>query len=190
MREIPLVLQLDIAGNPRNWITYEKSAYYYTKNLVAWVGAPVEFTLTGGMSRMTGERSTLTMNTIVAVRGDINEKQLRYINRVPLTNRALFRRDKNTCAYCGDTFGSMELSRDHIHPTSKGGPNVWMNVVTACHECNKRKDARTPEEANMQLLYVPYVPNRAEYLILQNRRILADQMDFLIKRVPRESRLL
>lgn len=28
-------------------------------------------------------------------------------------------------------------------------------------------------------LAVPYTPNLAEYLILQNRRILADQMEFL-----------
>jgi hypothetical protein len=31
----------------------------------------------------------------------------------------------------------------------------------------------------MKLLAVPYVPNVAEYLILSNRRILADQMEFL-----------
>ena len=31
----------------------------------------------------------------------------------------------------------------------------------------------------MELLYAPYVPNKAEYLILTNRRILADQMEFL-----------
>ena len=27
-------------------------------------------------------------------------------------------------------------------------------------------------------LYAPYIPNKAEYLILTNRRILADQMEF------------
>lgn len=32
----------------------------------------------------------------------------------------------------------------------------------------------------MKLLAVPYTPNLAEYLILQNRRILADQMEFLL----------
>ena len=34
-----------------------------------------------------------------------------------------------------------------------------------------------------------YVPNRAEYLILTNRRILADQMEFLAQHVPAQSRL-
>jgi hypothetical protein len=41
----------------------------------------------------------------------------------------------------------------------------------------------------MELLYAPYVPNRAEYLILTNRRILADQMEFLAQHVPAQSRL-
>ena len=33
--------------------------------------------------------------------------------------------------------------------------------------------------SRMELLYAPYVPNKAEFLILSNRNILADQMDFL-----------
>jgi len=41
----------------------------------------------------------------------------------------------------------------------------------------------------MELVYLPYVPNRAEYLILTNRRILADQMEFLAQHVPAQSRL-
>jgi hypothetical protein len=41
----------------------------------------------------------------------------------------------------------------------------------------------------MELIYLPYVPNRAEYLILTNRRILADQMEFLAQHVPAQSRL-
>ena len=33
--------------------------------------------------------------------------------------------------------------------------------------------------ATMPLLAIPYIPNLAEYLFLRNRRILADQMEFL-----------
>lgn len=190
MRELPLVLQLDVAGNPHSWITYEKSAYYYTKDLVAWEAAPVDFMLMGGTSSKTGEQSTLTMNTIIAVKGKVSGKQLQQMNRVPLTNKSLFRRDKNICAYCGNEFTCPQLSRDHIVPVSKGGPNTWMNVVTACHPCNKYKDDKSLEQSGMELLYTPYVPNRAEYLILQNRKILVDQMEFLLKRVPPVSRLL
>lgn len=188
--EIPQILQLDSAGNPQCWINYEKAAYYYTKDLVAWTMNAQDFTLHGGTNAHTGERSRLTMETIIAVRGKVTHRQVAVMNKVPLTNRTLFRRDRHMCAYCGQEYGSSELSRDHIIPDSKGGPNTWMNVVTACNTCNKLKDDRTPEQAHMHLLYVPYIPNRAEYLILQNRKILADQMDFLLARVPKESRLL
>ena len=49
---------------------------------------------------------------------------------------------------------------------------------------------RTPEQAHMPLLYAPYVPSLWEDFILRNRRILADQMEFLMAHVPRTSRLL
>lgn len=189
-RELPLVLQLDKSGNPQKWINYEKAAYYYAKGLIAWTMADYDFTLWGGTSRATGQRSSMTIDSIIAVEGQISKKQLEAQNRIPLTNRTLFRRDQNVCAYCGSQFSNSMLSRDHIHPQSKGGENDWMNVVTSCHSCNKRKDDRTPEDAGMKLLYVPYIPNRAEYLILQNRKILQDQMEFLKSRVSRESRIL
>jgi hypothetical protein len=42
----------------------------------------------------------------------------------------------------------------------------------------------------MHLMYAPYVPNKAEYLILCNRHILADQMDFLARHLPTQSRVI
>ena len=45
------------------------------------------------------------------------------------------------------------------------------------------------EQARMPLLYVPYVPSQHEAFILRNRRILADQMEFLMAGVPAGSRL-
>jgi 5-methylcytosine-specific restriction endonuclease McrA len=91
----------------------------------------------------------------------------------------LFRRDGHLCLYCGHQFRDGNLTRDHVVPLSKGGRDVWSNVVTACRGCNTRKGCRTPEQAKMALLAVPYVPNWAEFLALSNRRILADQMQFL-----------
>jgi len=62
-------------------------------------------------------------------------------------------------------------------------------VVTACKSCNHRKGNRTPEQAHMGLLYAPYVPSLWEDFILRNRRILADQMEFLMSHLPKTSRL-
>lgn len=190
MSEHPLVLKLDVSGHPREWINYEQAAYYYAKGLVAWTIGTKGYTLHGGKSRMTGLRSFMDVDTIIAVR---NEKEMKHevLFRVPtLTNKGLFRRDHSICAYCGEVFSYDHLTRDHVIPRSRNGKDVWTNVVSACGPCNKHKDNRTPEEANMKLLYVPYAPNRAEHLLLMNRTILADQMEFLLARVGKESRFL
>lgn len=188
MSEHPLILQLDKAGNPCRWINYEEAAYYYAKNLVAWSIGQEGYTIFGGKSRMTGDRSFMDLNTIIAIDGEMSGAHL---HRVPvLTNRGLFRRDHLVCAYCGGQFKHEDLTRDHIHPRSRGGKDNWTNVVASCGGCNKLKDDRTPDEANMKLLYLPYAPSRSEHLILMNRNILADQMDFLLKQVHKHSRLL
>jgi 5-methylcytosine-specific restriction endonuclease McrA len=93
------------------------------------------------------------------------------------------------CAYCGGHFHETELTREHITPLAQRGRDHWMNVVTACRACNHRKSDRTPEQARMPLLYAPYVPSLWEDFILRNRRILADQMEFLMAHLPRNSRL-
>lgn len=191
MKEHPLILKLDIAGNPRAWITYERAAYYYAKDLVGWSMSEDGYHIYGGTSRMTGVQSSMRLNTIIAVRSEKGERLNEgFRSKVSLCNKTLFRRDQHVCAYCGNQFVSEDLSRDHVAPRAQGGKDVWTNVVTACHSCNRLKDARTPEQANMPLLYVPYEPNKAEYLILMNRKILADQMEFLKSKVSKESRIL
>lgn len=184
----PLILQLDVNGTPSRWIDYERAVFYYSKDRVAWTVGEDGFTIYGGKSRMTGLRSSLDLPSIMAIKGKVSGK---HQYRVPsLTNRALFRRDHNLCAYCGEIHSYDNLTRDHIQPVSRSGLDLWKNVVTACGPCNRRKDDRTPEEAHMPLLYLPYTPNKAEHLILMNRTIRADQMSFLLDRVSDNSRLL
>ena len=45
----------------------------------------------------------------------------------------------------------------------------------------------TPENAHMMLLAIPFTPSRVEYLILRGRKILADQMEFLISHISNKS---
>lgn len=182
-----LILQLDSQGQPNKWITWQDAVVYHAKDLVSWTLGEVEFVARGGSNRLTGEQSVIKTSSIIAIKGEVAAKRR---NRPPaLNNRELFRRDRYMCAYCGGIFKEAGLSRDHITPRSKGGQDIWMNVVTSCGKCNQRKDDKTLEEAGMQLLYVPYVPNRAEHLILANRSILADQMDFLMSFIPDHSRI-
>ena len=175
------ILKLDIGGRPIAWITREAGALHYCRDQVAWE-AGIDFVrLRGGIARRTGRRSVLQVSTIIATHG-VN-RQVDLLHDVPaLTNRRLFRRDDHTCLYCGEQFWDFDLTRDHVIPVSRGGADAWDNVVTACRPCNQRKADRSLEECEaigIQLLAVPFVPNRAEALILANREILADQMNFL-----------
>lgn len=183
-----MILKLDIAGRPVTWMTREEGALLYCRNQVAWEAGESHVRMHGGTSRLTGRRSILDVNTIVATRS-LNRHAID-LNDVPvLTNTRLFRRDEHTCLYCGERLPAALLTRDHVLPISRGGRDTWENVVTACRACNARKGNQNLDEIGMTLLAVPYEPNRAEGLILANRRILADQMAFLRSRVGNCSRL-
>lgn len=66
--------------------------------------------------------------------------------------KVLFNRDGWRCQYCDCHLSRETATVDHIIPRSRGGGNSWLNCVTACKSCNKRKADMTPEEANMLLL--------------------------------------
>ena len=76
--------------------------------------------------------------------------------QVPLTRRNVFYRDNHSCQYCGCS--GEPLSIDHVIPRSRGGPDDWDNITTACLSCNVRKGNRTPGEAEMPLKRVPRRP--------------------------------
>jgi hypothetical protein len=184
----PLILTLDTHGTPLRWVSWQHACVYVARDQVAWDAGDNIFTFHGGISRVTGERSSLSTSSIIAVRGRALGPGA-YRSTPPLSNRELFNRDRHICAYCARVIPAGRLTRDHVVPVSQGGRDIWMNVVAACRPCNQLKSGRTPEQAGMQLVYTPYVPNKAEYLILSNRNILADQMDFLARHVPAQSRL-
>lgn len=180
-----LVLRLDVSGRPMAWETWEEAAAHYVRGNVAWTLGDPFFVAHGGVSRSSGLRSRLEIHPLIAVRG----RHLGKIRPPALCNDTLFHRDRHLCLYCGQHFSNRELTRDHIQPLSRGGKDRWTNVVAACRGCNSRKGNRTPDEAGMPLLAVPFTPTWAEYLLLSNRRILADQMDFLIAQVPERGRM-
>lgn len=182
------ILALDAHGTPRRWLDVEQAATCYSREQVVWDLGDFEFVLRGGVNRITGQRSSLTLRSIVAIRSD-SRRRPATLAEPALTREMLFLRDRHLCAYCGHRYRLAELSAEHVQPRSRGGKTRWTNLVTACRPCNLRKGDRTPEQAAMPLRYVPYVPNLYEAFILRNRRILADQMAFLMSGVPAGSRL-
>jgi 5-methylcytosine-specific restriction endonuclease McrA len=79
-----------------------------------------------------------------------------------LTQQNMFARDKYCCQYCGRHKTKLKsnefLTRDHVHPQSKGGLDVWTNIVTACNTCNNKKADFFLKDTNLKLIKQPTVP--------------------------------
>ena len=97
------------------------------------------------------------------------KKSVRFANTdIKYSRESLFKRDNFTCGYCGKRFEKRCLTVDHIipradydeHPYSKenSNPTHFLNVITACRDCNFKKGRRTPEQAKMPLLFQPKKP--------------------------------
>ena len=185
---LPRVLRLDLSGQPVDWVTWQEAVCLYAREIVVWTIGDPFLRIRGGQSRLDSRASQVDIHSIIACDGRVVPKAHVI---PPLTNKALFGRDRNVCLYCGKQHDDGDLSRDHVMPVSRGGKDTWDNVVSACRRCNHYKGSRLVQECGMELLALPYVPNFAEYLALTNSgRILGDQMDFLRKSFSAESRLL
>lgn len=187
------VLRTDPSGMPLGWVTYQEAVkYYYTERVLYSCGKPL-YIIRGGISSITGKQSIIEVSSIIATVSDSESQynpHTKFNNYTPpLSNPTLFARDGRLCLYCGERFNYSDLSRDHITPISQGGRDTWMNVTCSCKRCNNVKAGRTPEQAGMKLLAVPFTPSHAEYIYLKGRRVLADQMDFLKAHFPRTSPL-
>lgn len=182
------VLRTDVTGMPLEWIGYQHAVRLIVLEQVRYSLGSVLYRLHGGTNARSGRRTEIPVNAIIATEGSHPDAH-RFYDRYtpPLSNRALFRRDESLCLYCGGQFHDRELSRDHVKPLAQGGEDSWANVVTACKRCNNHKGSRTPEQAGMQLIAIPFTPTHAEYVYLQGKRILADQMEFLLAHFPRNS---
>ena len=184
------VLRTDVAGMPLEWIDYREAVRLYHSEQVAYDCGTRLYTVFGGYSSLNGQRSRIDVNSIVATHGTskgVSRNRDKYVP--PLNNRTLFKRDANLCLYCGNRYMTRDLTRDHIKPMSQGGLDSWNNVATACRRCNNFKGGRTPEQAAMELIAVPFSPSYAEHIYLKGRRVLTDQMQYLLAHIPRSSPL-
>jgi hypothetical protein len=173
------ILRLNNAGQPIEWLAWQQATCLYARELVTWTLGDTIFRVRGGRNRLTGQRSIIELPSIMACGGKCLGRQC---YNPPLTNTALFERDNYQCLFCGRYPDPKELTRDHLMPRSRGGGNSWENVVAACRRCNQHKGNRTLDELGLELLALPFRPNPSEYLALVNsRRILPDQADFLSK---------
>ncbi|SOC46237.1 5-methylcytosine-specific restriction endonuclease McrA [Blastococcus aggregatus] len=90
-----------------------------------------------------------------------------YPSSVPLSRRAVFTRDGQTCVYCGGSATSI----DHVVPRSRGGTHTWDNVVAACRRCNHTKADRSLAELGWSLPQAPRTPTGAAWRLLGHRTV-------------------
>ena len=99
-------------------------------------------------------RSPSTVFPVPAVIRLLHYVQIPYRKKA-YSKKHIYLRDGYTCQYCGDVHTPHELTLDHILPQSRGGKNVWENLVTCCRKCNSKKSDLTPREADMVILNKP-----------------------------------
>ena len=80
-----------------------------------------------------------------------------------LWRRAIKEHFGNTCIYCGETYDTSELTIDHVHPKSMGGPTNTQNSVCACFKCNQEKGT-----IHWRQFIARFNNPLREYLILQH----------------------
>ena len=119
----PLILRLDITGRPQRWIPWQDAVILDAREMIAWTAGERTFTFYGGINRLSGCRSHITVNSIIAVRGrSRNAGDERLVP--PLSNRELFLRDGHLCMYCGRQFPGHLLTRDHLVPSRAAAPTA------------------------------------------------------------------
>ena len=82
------------------------------------------------------------------------------------SRKALVKRDRNTCQYCGKKLTASQITIDHVLPRAQGGITSFLNCVVSCQICNNSKADKTPDQAGMKLLKRPTHPSfSAQYYV-------------------------
>ncbi|MGJ8644699.1 MAG: HNH endonuclease [Luteolibacter sp.] len=104
------------------------------------------------------------------------------IHRPSFGFRALWARDGGRCQYSGRKLSVHEADIDHIMPRSRGGRDSWENCVISDRNINRRKGARTPDEAKLRLIRKPTDPRTVPItLTIENTHNINDWNHFIMK---------
>jgi 5-methylcytosine-specific restriction endonuclease McrA len=98
-----------------------------------------------------------------------------YARNVPVSRRGVLRRDEYRCAYCGKSASTI----DHVLPRSRGGRDIWDNLVACCLRCNNLKSDHTPAEMGWELRSTPRMPQGRGWLVRGFDRPLPQWSEFL-----------
>jgi hypothetical protein len=111
------------------------------------------------------EKAQILSSRVIRLLNYVKVPLSRIVSQKP-SRSMIYKRDNNTCMYCGST---RKLTIDHVVPKSKGGGESFNNLVVACSSCNTKKGNKLLEHTNMKLLRKPRAPrNMIEFHIMSS----------------------
>ncbi|SFT95981.1 5-methylcytosine-specific restriction endonuclease McrA [Geodermatophilus amargosae] len=144
--------------------TYEPLCVVSSRRAIVLVLADKAVPVDDAAEVVHAERVSLPVPVVVRLTRYV---RVPYPAQVPLSRRAVFTRDGQTCVYCG----SSATSIDHVVPRSRGGTHTWDNVVAACRRCNHTKADRSLAELGWKLPHPPHTPSGAAWRLLGARSV-------------------
>lgn len=149
-------LILDVGYQPHRIVPWQRAVALIFDGKAQIVESYDEQLMTDDQARRAqanGWTLVLKIPAVVRLLSMVSRKKVVRFSRMNVLTR-----DNWTCQYCGKKFPTNKLNYDHVTPRSQGGKTVWENIVTACYDCNSRKENRTPAQAGMRLLRQPVKP--------------------------------
>ena len=144
--------------------TYEPLCVVSSRRAIVLVLAEKAVPVDAAAEVVHAERVSLPVPVVVRLTRYV---RVPYPAQVPLSRRAVFTRDGQTCVYCGGSATSI----DHVVPRSRGGTHTWDNVVAACRRCNHTKADRSLAELGWKLPHPPHTPSGAAWRLLGARTV-------------------
>ena len=113
------------------------------------------------------EKAQMLSNRVIRLLNYVKVPLSKIISSKP-SRAMIYKRDNNTCMYCGST---RRLTIDHVIPRCKGGDDSWENLTVACSSCNTKKGDKLLEHTNMKLIRKPRAPHNKMQFALINCKI-------------------
>jgi hypothetical protein len=182
------LLSLDAHGRVLDWMSWQDATCLYVRGAVAWtLGDPclsvprrdVPRERRAERARPASDRRRARPRQSARTRSDACIDQRRPVRARPALVPVL------RAAIARDNISPATTSSRCRGRSATSGKTSSPPASTAI----RARAVRTPQQASMPLLAVPYRPSWIEHLILSNRNILADQMAFLKNHLPKRSRL-
>ena len=152
--------------------TYEPLCVVSSRRAIVLVLAEKAETVDSAQDVVHAETVSLSVPVVVRLTRYV---RVPYPAQVPLSRRAVFTRDGQTCVYCG----SSATSIDHVVPRSRGGTHTWDNVVAACRRCNTRKEDRLVHEVGLTLRRAPSQPRERVWFLVATGGLRPDWEPYL-----------